>query len=290
MGLVTTTLEKPAAAPESPVVRDRADVRRQIKLVVVMALVAAALLYFATSIENATVQYVLGDRVSAEFPPHDLSAAPVVWTAFAVSLVSLALAVLNRLRGWLGVTAFLVTGLAFYAGFIVWAYSDQSEGFQASIANPLPGTIEIATPLILGALAGVMCERAGVINIAIEGQFLVGAFFAAVLASLAFSAYLGLVGAVLAGVGLAALLAVFSLKLPGQPGGPRRRADRAGVRSDGVPAQPDPERPEHPPVPQRAAAPPGAADPGALRLADHRAGAVQPDAAGLPDVHLGRPP
>lgn len=212
MGLVTASVQAPSAPLEEPTVRDRSEVRRQVKLVVVMAIVSALLLYFALSIDNATVKYVLGDRVSAEFPPHDLSAAPVVWTSFVFSLVGLVLAVLNRLHDWVGVVVFLLTGLAFYAGFIVWAYSDQSEGFQAAIANPLPGTIEIATPLILGALAGVMCERAGVINIAIEGQFLMGAFFASVFASLAFSAYLGLVGAVLAGVGMAALLALFSLR------------------------------------------------------------------------------
>ncbi len=212
MGLVTTTVETPAAAPEEPVVRDRADVRRQIKLIVVMAIAAAMTLYFALSVENETVKFVLGDRVSLEFPPHDLAVAPVVWSAFAVSVVSLVLAVLNRLHGWLGVVFFLLTGLAFYAGFIVWAYSDQGEGFQVAIANPLPGTVEIATPLILGALAGVMCERSGVINIAIEGQFLMGAFFASVFASLAFSAYMGLVGAILAGVGMAALLALFALR------------------------------------------------------------------------------
>ncbi|MGZ5416655.1 MAG: ABC transporter permease [Nocardioides sp.] len=214
MGIVSTAVQTPAAAPEEPMVRDRADVRRQIKLVVVMALTSLLLIYFALSIDNSTVQYVLGDRVSAEFPAKDLAAKPVVWGALVVSLVALALAVLNKVpNGWLGVLVYAVTGLAFYAGFIVWAYSDQGEGvFQAAIANPLPGTIEIATPLVLGALAGVMCERSGVINIAIEGQFLVGAFFAAVLASLAFSPYMGLLGAVLAGVGLAALLALFSLR------------------------------------------------------------------------------
>ena len=49
-----------------------------------------------------------------------------------------------------------------------------------AIINPFPGTIRLATPLIFGALAGCLCERSGVINIAIEGQFLMGAFFAAV--------------------------------------------------------------------------------------------------------------
>ncbi len=213
MGIVSTAVQTQGGAPQEPVVRDRAEVRRRIKLVVVMAITAALLLYFALSIDDPTVQYVLGDRVSREFPAKDLAAGPVVWGSFVVALAALVLAVLDRVpKGWLGVVVYVATGLAFYAGFIVWAYADQGEGFQAAIANPLPGTIEIATPLILGALAGVMCERAGVINIAIEGQFLMGAFFASVFASLAFSAYMGLVGAVLAGVGLAALLAVFSLR------------------------------------------------------------------------------
>lgn len=213
MGIVSTAVQTRGDAPQEPVVRDRAQVRRRVRLVVVMAITAALLLYFALSIDDPTVQYVLGDRVSQEFPAKDLAAGPVVWVSFAVAVAALVLAVLDRVpRGWLGVVVYAATGLAFYFGFIVWAYADQGEGFQAAIANPLPGTIEIATPLVLGALAGVMCERAGVINIAIEGQFLMGAFFASVFASLAFSAYMGLVGAVLAGVGLAALLAVFSLR------------------------------------------------------------------------------
>ncbi len=211
MGLVSTV--STPAVDDVPQVRDRADVRRQVKLVVVLVVAALLLLYFALSIENSTVQFVLGERVSADSPPRDLPAKPVAWVAFLLVAGLAALPALNRFpRGWKGVALSVVAGLAFYAGFIVWAYSDQTGGFISSIANPLPGTIRIATPLILGALAGVMCERAGVINIAIEGQFLVGAFFAAVAASLAFSAYMGLVGAILAGVGISALLAVFSLR------------------------------------------------------------------------------
>ena len=42
-----------------------------------------------------------------------------------------------------------------------------------------------AIPFILGALAGIVCERSGVINVAIEGQMLVGAFAGALVASIA---------------------------------------------------------------------------------------------------------
>ncbi len=47
----------------------------------------------------------------------------------------------------------------------------------------LQNTLTASIPLILGALAGCMGERSGVINIAIEGQLLLGAFTAAVVAS-----------------------------------------------------------------------------------------------------------
>jgi simple sugar transport system permease protein len=81
-----------------------------------------------------------------------------------------------------------------------------------AIINPFPGAIRLATPLIFGGLAGCLCERAGVINIAIEGQFLFGAFCASVASSAAYSAEMGLVGGILAGVAVAALLGVFALK------------------------------------------------------------------------------
>jgi simple sugar transport system permease protein len=57
-----------------------------------------------------------------------------------------------------------------------------------------------------------VCERSGVINIAIEGQLLFGAFLGAVVASVAGSAWWGLIGAPIAGMALAALLALFTIK------------------------------------------------------------------------------
>jgi ABC-type uncharacterized transport system permease subunit len=59
----------------------------------------------------------------------------------------------------------------------------------------LDSTIRLAAPLILAALAGLFCERAGVVNIALEGMLLGGAFAAAAAAELTGSAWIGLLTA-----------------------------------------------------------------------------------------------
>ena len=194
-------------------VRDRADVSRQVKQVVVFAMVAVLLAWWAFAIDDANVLYTLGRRVTRDDPAQSLNGMPLVWVSLAVAVCALVLAALNRVpKGWLGTLVYALVALAFFAGFMIWMYSDQEAGRDIVMQNPLPETIKLSTPLILGALAGVMCERAGVINIAIEGQFLMGAFFASVASSLAFSAEMGLLGGVLAGVAMSALLAVFAMR------------------------------------------------------------------------------
>ncbi len=199
--------------PPVPEVRDPAERHRRNKAVVVLSIVLALLVYFAVDAKSKTVKYILGERVSQDHPTHELAAAPVAWACVVVVAIALVLAAANVLRRpAFAIPTFIVVGIAFYVGFMIWEFRDQGGQFQAAISNPLPGTIAIATPLILGALAGVMCERAGVINIAIEGQFLVGAFLAAVFASLIFSAVAGLVAAVVGGILVGAMLALFAIR------------------------------------------------------------------------------
>src|SRR5437588_12635678 len=69
----------------------------------------------------------------------------------------------------------------------------------------LASTLRLSTPLLLAALGGLFCERAGIINIALEGLMLLGALGAAVGTYFTHSPWLGLVCGMAAGVGLAAL-------------------------------------------------------------------------------------
>ncbi|MCW6004348.1 ABC transporter permease [Micromonospora sp. CPCC 205371] len=194
-------------------VRDRTDIRRQAKLVSIFGLVLLALIAFYSRIDDFHIVYTLGERVIKDDPAKEINAQPIMIVGIVVAALALLLAAVNRVpKGALGALGYLLVGVAFFSGFIIWCYADQSGAFSVAIINPFPGTIRLATPLIFGAIAGCLCERAGVINIAIEGQFLMGAFFAAVASSMAYSAEMGLVGGILAGVAIAVLLGVFALR------------------------------------------------------------------------------
>ncbi|GAA3631580.1 ABC transporter permease [Microbacterium awajiense] len=93
-------------------------------------------------------------------------------------------------------------------GFLTWAAS----GSTIPVTGLLAGSLGLAVPLIYGALCGVIGERVGVVNIAIEGQLLAGAFTAAVVASLTGVPFLGLLAAMVAGVLVAFVLASFAIK------------------------------------------------------------------------------
>jgi general nucleoside transport system permease protein len=73
-------------------------------------------------------------------------------------------------------------------------------------------TIRLATPLILAALGGLFSERSGVINIALEGMMLAGAFTAASATYATGSPWIGLVSAIAAGVLIAAIHAVACIR------------------------------------------------------------------------------
>src|SRR6185503_14503997 len=72
--------------------------------------------------------------------------------------------------------------------------------------------IRLATPIILAALGGALCHRAGVLNLALEGKMLLGAFVGILAAFFLQNSYLGVIVAGLAGGALGAIFALVYLR------------------------------------------------------------------------------
>lgn len=109
-------------------------------------------------------------------------------------------------RGLVGAVA----GFGVLVGFLAWVAASSTLPF--TLSTQLSLTLEYATPLFFGVLGGVLAERAGVVNIAIEGMFLTAAFAASLTYSITQSFVAALFGAALAGVMMAGILALFTLR------------------------------------------------------------------------------
>ncbi|GGL81282.1 ABC transporter permease [Glutamicibacter protophormiae] len=104
-----------------------------------------------------------------------------------------------------------VGAVLFVLAFLIWVVSGANIN-SISLASLLAGGVVLAVPLVFGSLSGVLSERSGVVNIAIEGQLLGGAFTAAIVASVTQNAFAGLIAAGLAGAVVSLVLALFSIK------------------------------------------------------------------------------
>jgi general nucleoside transport system permease protein len=140
-------------------------------------------------------------------------ALPARTTCYVLGSLSIAIGVARGLvpMGKLGRRLSIAAVLFFFViSLLCWAQAGQSVPFN--VVNLLQGTLAASIPLVLGALAGCLCERSGVINIAIEGQLLFGAFAAAIMASAFGVLWVGLIAGSLAGGLLGAILALFAIR------------------------------------------------------------------------------
>jgi general nucleoside transport system permease protein len=140
---------------------------------------------------------------------------PARLTGVLLGLVVISLGVFHIVRGFSKRSmrwVLSVTGICFMVAFLCWAATGGSKGGTLDLLGLMQQSIFLAIPLILGALAGVLCERSGVINVAIEGQMLAGAWAGALFGTLARNLGVGLLAAVVAGGLMGLLLAVFAIR------------------------------------------------------------------------------
>lgn len=178
----------------------------------VVALISLLVFGLGTPAATETTFTVVSSSDFVQLPSLTL---PSKLAAVLFSVVGLLLA------GWTGFRAFqyrkvgiwlpVVFGMAIMGALLTWAGADRT-GTTIQLTGLLTSALFLAVPLVFGALAGTICERSGIINIAIEGQLLAGAFLAALVASMVGNAYVGLIAAPIAGGLVGLLLAIFATK------------------------------------------------------------------------------
>ena len=135
---------------------------------------------------------------------------PSAGTAYVLAAMAALAGVIQLTRGfgtrWAIVLTLVISGFAF--GFLTWAGS----GGDLSLAGILQSTLQRSVPITFGAMSGIICERAGVVNIAIEGMLLSGAFASAVVASATANPWIGIAAGIVTGGLLAGLLAVLAIR------------------------------------------------------------------------------
>lgn len=208
-----------AARPHADVVRPEAAeparvvVRHWTTPIALTILTLLALAVFALGAPEAAATFRLSNASDAVVLP-DLTADPVLGGWLLVGLMALLTAVAwlatlrsGRTPGW----AAALFAVAFVAAFLIWVIGS-ADNTTVFLTGLIAGSFALAIPLIFGSMAGILAERSGVVNIAIEGQLLAGAFTAAVVGTATGSPWAGLAAAIVAGVLVSWLLAVFSIK------------------------------------------------------------------------------
>jgi ABC-type uncharacterized transport system permease subunit len=160
---------------------------------------------FGRAVGDAT--FVLNRRGEDSLPDLVVPAGP---TAIVLGLIAIVLGILaaTRFPPRRAPVVLAIGMVLFVLAMLVWA----TAGGSTTLVGLLAGTLRRASPLALGALAGVLCERAGVINIAIEGMLLFGAFAGSIVASASDNKWAGVLGGIAIGALLGLALGVLSIR------------------------------------------------------------------------------
>lgn len=209
----TTPLSADAATSPDTLGAPTRRVRSWRTPTVFAVLTAAALLLCGLNPADTTVVFRLASKGDL-FRLGDLSlpAAATGWVLVAVMAAATAWAFARAAAGRaVPRAAAWIFWIAFVVAMLVWAVS-HADGNSVALPGLLAGSLALSIPLIFGSMSGLLCERSGVVNIAIEGQLLFGAFSAAVVGSVAKNAWAGVLAAMVGSMLVSLILASFSIK------------------------------------------------------------------------------
>lgn len=183
--------------------------RQRVMGVIFLAFAMAIIFFFAADVESGDQTSFGLSRGGAEVQLTPI-VVPAQSTLYILAVVSAIMGGIQLSRGFKKRTnlalAFVVGFFIF--GFLVWA----AAGRSLNLTGLLVTTLSRAVPLTLGAMSGILCERAGIVNIAIEGMMLSAAFTATVSASISGSLWVGVLVGMGTGSLLGLLLGVLSIR------------------------------------------------------------------------------
>lgn len=184
--------------------------RRKTGVLVMTALliVFAFIFYILSSrVEPVTYSFYLGDewKLISEWKVNSKSAVLIF---LILALIGVLISLIQFTNNKKTTSGSVIFGLGSIMAFLSWA----AAGKFIPLTGMLQAAVLLAVPLIFGSMAGLLCEKSGVINIAIEGQLLFAAFISAVVASLSQNLLWGLISAPIAGAAVSWILAYFSIR------------------------------------------------------------------------------
>ena len=209
---MTIAPQHQAVSPQEPALATTVVVSWKAPIAFGIVTVLAALLFLLAPHGGETTFRISAAGDAVQLPEIVLDATVTTWVCLALlAAITAVSALLVRARRKTPIWLMAVFAVVFVVGFLTWAAAGAST-HVIPLAGLLAGALSLSVPLIFGSLSGVLSERVGVINIAIEGQLLAGAFTSAIVASATGNPYLGLLAAGVAGVLVSFVLAAFAIK------------------------------------------------------------------------------
>jgi len=185
--------------------------RQRVMGIVFLVLGIAIWLLFANNLADPAAVAKYGMNLSAEGAVNIGDwVVPVLPTLYILFAVCALLGIFQLVRGFKRYTnlALGIVVACFIFAFLTWS----AAGKSVSLAGLLSLTLSSAVTLTMAALSGIMSERAGVVNIAIEGMMLAGAMTASLVGSVTHSLWIGLLAGIASGMLMALIHGILSIR------------------------------------------------------------------------------